>query len=89
MPVVAQDAAREALLLCKAMDRTGLGSAPCEVGLRTITLHVDMISSEARDLCSSMQNYTRANNMGFAGEWRLEIKSPYSGGQSIAFCMLP
>lgn len=90
-PVFAQDAARNALMLCKAMDNTGLGSQPCEVSgwSSTITIHVDMVSSEARNLCSMMQDYAKSSDFGFGGKWKLEIKSPYSGGQSIAYCMLP
>jgi hypothetical protein len=52
-------------------------------------MHIDMISSEARTLCAAMQDYSRSQGMGFNGEWKLEIKSPYSGGLPIAFCMLP
>jgi hypothetical protein len=73
------------------MDNTGLGSQPCEVSgwSSTITLHVDMVSSEARNLCAMMQDYAKSSDLGFGGKWKLEIKSPYSGGSPIAYCMLP
>lgn len=80
---------QEARVMCQAMDQTGLGSAPCEYSgwNSTITMTIDMAASEARGLCQQMVAYSRQSNLNLAG-WRLEIKSPYSGNTSIAFCSL-
>jgi len=80
---------QEARLMCRALDQTGLASAPCSYSgwNSTITMTIDMTASEARNLCQMMVKYSRDNKMGLNG-WRLEIRSPYSGNNSIAFCML-
>jgi hypothetical protein len=78
-------------MMCKALDRTGLASKPCEVdgwGSK-IVMTIDMVSSEARNLCSLMQQYAKDTDFRFDGRWTLEIKSPYSGGEPIAYCTLP
>lgn len=80
---------QEARLMCQALDQTGLASAPCQYSgwNSTITMTIDMIASEARSLCKQMANYSRQKNLNLSG-WTLEIRSPYSGNNSIAFCKL-
>lgn len=78
---------QEARAMCLALDRTGLASAPCTYSgwNSTITMTINMAASEARSLCQQMVTHGRRNNLNLSG-WRLEIRSPYSGNSSIAFC---
>lgn len=80
---------QEARLICRALDRTGLTSAPCTYSgwNSTITMTIDMAASEARNLCQQLVAYSRQQRLNLPG-WRLEIRSPYSANSSIAFCML-
>lgn len=66
-------------------------SKPCEVSGwgSAVIMHIDMTSGEARELCAMMQGYAIDKNFRFNGKWKLEIKSPYSGGEPIAYCVLP
>lgn len=85
------DEVDNAFFLCRAADRTGLLSKPCEVSGwgSAVIMTIDMSSGEARQLCGMMQGYARDNNFRFNNKWKLEIKSPYSGGEPIAYCTLP
>lgn len=85
------DPVSNAFLLCQAADSTDLLTKPCEVSGwgRTVTLTIDMNSGEARKLCQMFQSFSRDQGLGFQNEWTLEVKSPYSGGEPIAYCKLP
>lgn len=87
----AADPVTNAFMLCEAADNTGLLTKPCEVSGwgSAIILTIDMSSSEARQLCQMFQGFSRDRGLGFRNEWKLEVKSPYSGGEPIAYCMLP
>ncbi|MEO9337003.1 hypothetical protein ABFT80_06145 [Mesorhizobium sp. SB112] len=90
-PAVA-DAVDSAYALCRVVDATGLGSAPCEVSgwNGTVTATMDMNSGEARDVCPKIANMMREKGQRFSGrQWTFQIKSPYSGDNSIAYCNLP
>lgn len=90
-PTVAKDLlpTQEARLMCTALDQTGLASAPCSYSgwNSSITMTIDMSANEARNLCQMMVKYARDKTLNLKG-WRLEIRSPYSGNSSIAFCTL-
>lgn len=88
---VAADEVDDAYALCRVADATGLESEPCEVSGwgSAVVFHIDMASDEARGLCANMQGFVRDNGLSFGGKWKLEIKSPYSNGQPIAYCVLP
>lgn len=86
------DAVDNAFVLCRVIDGTGLSSSPCEVSgwSGTVTATIDMSSGEARKLCPQIANTMREKGLRFTGrQWTLQIKSPYSGGNTIAFCNLP
>lgn len=92
MPAAARDAVDSAYLLCQVIDNTGLSSQPCEVSgwSGTVTATIDTTSGEARIMCAGMASQLRAKGILFSGrQWTLQIKSPYSGGNSIAYCNLP
>ncbi len=75
---------------CKMVDRTGLTSSPCEVSLwnSEIIISIDMIASEARALCPDLVKMMKGQGATFDPGWTLQIRSPYSGDQSIAFCRI-
>ncbi|NKM14169.1 hypothetical protein GFL85_24640 [Rhizobium laguerreae] len=91
-PSFAADAVSNAYALCQVIDNTGLSSSPCEVSgwSGTVTATIDMDSTNARETCNGMVGMLRQKNIAFTGrQWTLQIKSPYSGGNSIAYCNLP
>lgn len=87
----AADAVQNAFAVCQTIDATGLASKPCEVSgwNSAVIATLDMNSGEARDLCSKLSNHLKGKNMLFGPGWTLQIRSPYSGDNSIAFCNLP
>lgn len=84
------DAVSNAYALCRVIDGTGFSSAPCSVSGRqqAVTATVDMHAAEARKLCPRLAGLTREKSLRFDAGWKLEIKSPYSGSSTIAFCNL-
>jgi hypothetical protein len=86
----AADTVSNAFALCSVIDSTGMASAPCEVSgwNSSVTAVIDMNSGEARKLCSQIAGLMRQKGLSFDKGWTLQIKSPYSGENSIAFCPL-
>ena len=86
------DAVENAYTLCQAIDASGLSSSPCEVSgwSGSVTATMNTSSSEARKMCAGMVAMVTQRNIHFRGrQWTLQIKSPYSGDNTIAFCNLP
>ncbi|WP_373413729.1 hypothetical protein [Ensifer aridi] len=81
---------RSAYALCSVIDGTGMASAPCEVSGwgSSVTTTLDTSSGEARKLCGQVANLMRSKGLTFDSGWTFQIKSPYSGDNSIAFCNL-
>lgn len=77
--------------LCAVMDSTGLTSAKCQLSVwqSAIVATIDMNSGEARDLCGKIAGHMKEKGYTFQREWTLQIRSPYSGENSIAFCNMP
>ncbi|UGX87125.1 hypothetical protein [Phyllobacterium meliloti] len=84
------DAVSDAYKVCESIDATGMSSQKCEVSgwNSSITAVIDMSSGEARKLCVQMAEMIKAKGAIFEGKWTLNIKSPYSGDNTIAFCKL-
>ena len=87
----AADRVESAYYLCALMDAIGLTSAKCEVSgwNSSVTVSIDMNSSEARKLCAQIAGHMRDKRRLFEDGWTLQITSPFSGGNSIAYCDLP
>lgn len=85
------DTVGNAYALCRVMDSTGLASSPCAVSgwKQSVTAVLDMNSGEARKLCGQIAGLMRDKKLSFDSGWTLQIKSPYSGSNSIAYCNLP
>lgn len=86
------DAVDSAYRLCAVLDNTGLLSAPCDVSgwHSSVTAVMDTSSGEARKICAQIVQMMSQQNVLFpGGRWTMQIKSPYSGDNSIAFCKLP
>lgn len=90
-PAMAQDQSVDnAFALCHVIDGTGMASQACEVsgwGSEVIAT-IDMNSGEARELCSQIAGLMREKGRTFGPRWTLQIRSPYSNGNSIAYCKL-
>lgn len=89
-PALAEDTTN-ARYLCALLDKTGLTSAKCEMSVwnAAVITTIDMNSGEARDLCQQVAQHLAKAGRRFDREWTLQIRSPYSGENSIAFCDLP
>ncbi|MCA0000918.1 MULTISPECIES: hypothetical protein [unclassified Mesorhizobium] len=91
-PALADDrTVNYAYALCSVVDNTGLGSSPCEVSGwgQSVTATLDMDSGEARNLCVQIAGLMASKGAHFDKGWTFQIKSPYSNGNSIAYCHLP
>ena len=79
-----------AFALCNIFDGTRLTSQPCEVNGwdSSVIATLDMSSSEARQLCGQVAGLASQRGLLFDDGWTLQIRSPYSGDKSIAFCGL-
>lgn len=89
--VAKADDVTSANYLCALLDSTGMTSAECELSPwnSAVTTSIDMESGEARKLCAKLSGYMREKGYTFERDWQLQIRSPYSGESSIAFCPLP
>lgn len=87
----AADTVGNAYALCKVIDSAGLASSPCAVSgwRQSVTAVIDMNSGEARKLCGQISGLMKEKKISFDNGWTLQIKSPYSGSNSIAYCNLP
>ncbi|HEY0124084.1 MAG TPA: hypothetical protein VGC14_20450 [Rhizobium sp.] len=86
------DSVTNAYALCKVIDGTGMSSAPCEVSgwNSSVVATLDMTSADARTSCRQIAGLMEMKGLHFTGtDWTLQIKSPYSGDKTIAFCKLP
>lgn len=81
---------RAAYALCSVVDSTGLGSQPCEVSgwNSSVTATLDMSSSEARKVCAQVAALLKQKGISFDAGWTFQIRSPYSGDNTIAYCDL-
>lgn len=75
-----------AFAICDSLNKSGAGTAPCEVGSASITIYTNSSVAQARMLCSEA---VRASGAMFDGRWTMYIKGPYTGEQSLAYCRLP
>lgn len=78
-----------AYAICDQLNSIGAGTSPCEVGGLSITVHSNSTVAEAQDLCSAAVQGLKELRYSFNAPWTFHVKSPYSGGQSIAYCQLP
>lgn len=83
------DVIDDAYRLCAAMEATPL-TTKCSVrGYgRTVDVTMDTNGAAARKLCAGVVKLMAEKTRNFAGEWKLQIFSPYSGGEPIADCVL-
>ncbi|MDK4722444.1 hypothetical protein PH552_24105 [Rhizobium sp. CNPSo 3968] len=90
--MAADEAANNALRVCKMIDNTGLFTAPCQVAGRknAVVATIDLPSADARKACMQIAGVASSKGFHFpGGEWTVQIRSPTSGDKSIAFCRLP
>lgn len=87
-PAIAADSTDAAFKMCRMFDSTHMESSPCSVGVRTVTITVDMATDQAQALCTQVAGVETQLGLVFDPGWQLFINSPYSNGQSIAYCDL-
>lgn len=82
------DSVTEAMVVCKAMENTGM-TTRCEVKGwgKTVDVRMDTSSAEARKMCGGIaQEMQQIGNELRRTGWKLRIFSPYSGEEPIAVC---
>lgn len=79
-----------AYFICAAVDSAGFASKPCEVSgwNSAIRITMDARGAEARILCKQMVGMARKQGLRFGPDWKIEIYSPFSDGNTIAYCRL-
>lgn len=79
----------DAYMVCAAMEATRL-TTQCSVRgwSRTIDITIDTNGAEARKICAGVVKLMAEKTRNFAGEWKLQMFSPYSGERPIAVCVL-
>jgi len=79
-----------AFTLCQIFDNTGLDSEPCSVDGwgSSVTVSLDMEPDEAKTMCNGVAAMMEEKGLSFDSGWTLQIKSPYSGSNTIAYCNL-
>jgi len=88
-PAASADVIDDAYRLCKSMEGTGL-TTQCEVKGwgSTVDVRIDTNGAEARKICAGVADMMAKQTRTFAGKWKLQIFSPYSGDRPIAVCTL-
>jgi hypothetical protein len=86
-----QSSHENGVVLCEAVDGTGLTSKPCSVSSwhSAIDVTIDTTSREAKKVCLGLAMQMTAAGLKWDRGWRIRIYSPFSGESSIAFCDLP
>lgn len=83
------DVIDDAFILCDAMKKNKLTTQCSVVGSdRRIDVTIDIDGAGARDICDGTVRMMAKHTNRFAGEWKLQIFSPYSGQRPIATCVL-
>ncbi|MBY3138994.1 MULTISPECIES: hypothetical protein [Rhizobium] len=84
----ADDSVKHANAMCRAMENTDIPMI-CNVSGsgHTVTMTINMISSEARTFCQGAASQMRQVGASFEPGWTLRIVSPTSGS-SVAECSL-
>lgn len=76
--------------LCKAVDKSGIATTPCEISGWNSTITVTMVAddSTAHEFCDTATSFVRKGGYHFNAGWELHVVSPYSNGTPIARCDL-
>ncbi|PWE56378.1 hypothetical protein DEM27_08230 [Metarhizobium album] len=79
-----------AYLICAAVDASGIASKPCDVSgwNSAIQITMDVRGAEAKIICNQLSAAARKNGRVFQGGWKIEIYSPFSDGNTVAYCNL-
>jgi hypothetical protein len=85
------DAVTNAKTLCRGVDTT-ISLSPCTYSeeTRTVTVTVATRGGDAQELCQTIQSSLSEKQIYFGSDpWKLVLKSPASGDNTIASCDLP
>ena len=83
------DTAQEAGQLCAALKDAGL-TGKCTVNSvnNTLGIAIDTDDVKAISLCPDIANRIKPSTMGLAGQWKLQILSPYRDDKPLGDCVL-
>ena len=83
------DTAQEAGQLCAALKGAGF-SGKCTVNSfnNTLGIVIDIDDVKAIYLCPDIANRIKPSTMGLAGQWKLQILSPYRDDKPLGDCVL-
>lgn len=89
-PANSEESVDSAYKICMAVDMAGIASKPCEVSgwNSSVQITIDVRSGEARDICHHLVSAASEKAWRFGRGWKIEIFSPYSNGNTIAYCNL-
>lgn len=85
------DAISNAKTLCRAVDTT-ISLSPCTYSeeTKTVTVSVATNGGDPQELCQTIQSSLVEKHIYFGADpWKLDLKSPTSGDNTIASCDLP
>lgn len=85
------DAVSNAKMLCRAVDTT-ISLSPCTYSeeTKTVTVSVATGGGDAQQLCQTIESSLVEKHIYFGADpWKLNLKSPASGDNTIASCDLP
>lgn len=76
--------------VCEAIDISGVASQPCEFSAfnKAIKIWLDLPQGQAKLMCEVIADQIKQKKIPFKQGWKLEVYSPYSGGNTIAYCAL-
>jgi hypothetical protein len=85
------DAVSNAKMLCRAVDTT-ISLSPCTYSeeAKTVTVSVATRGGDAQELCQTIASSLIEKQIYFGVDpWKLNLKSPANGDNTIASCDLP
>lgn len=85
------DSVSNAKTLCRAVDTT-ISLSPCTYSeeTKTVTVSVATRGGDAQELCRTIESSLIEKQIYFGADpWKLNLKSPASGDDTIASCDLP
>lgn len=82
------DSASSAIALCKVLDSVQTLAKPCEVSgwSNAVQVSADVNGLQGRILCRQIVTLSKKLDLRFGPEWTLQVFSPFSGENTIAYC---
>lgn len=85
---MAEQSNTNAFKMCEAIDSLRDATEPCRVRGTSVVVTMALSAQAAKKYCGLAANEMRKAGKNFEKGWTLQIKSPYSNGNTIAVCNL-